>query len=134
MKKGLFYAILASVLWAIVIRQHSKLFLNLILINMFMGYTAFYFGVDFVSGAISSIIMGMTPLINVLLAHLLASNDRLNVHKIISLIVSLIGLLLIVGMGSNGAPLDWKGITGIVLYSGIYLGLCFQLLVYRLAE
>ena len=132
MKKGLFYAILASVLWAIVnpfikqglsydfspmnfagirfttvgiilfaytwhkgmwkeIRQHSKLFLNLILINMFMGYTAFYFGVDFVSGAISSIIMGMTPLINVLLAHLLASNDRLNVHKIISLIVSLIG-------------------------------------------
>lgn len=53
--------------------------------------------------------MGMTPLINVLLAHLLASNDRLNVHKIISLIVSLIGLLLIVGMGSNGAPLDGKG-------------------------
>ena len=37
------------------IRQHSKLFLNLILINMFMGYTAFYFGVDFVSGAISSV-------------------------------------------------------------------------------
>ena len=118
MKKGLFYAILASILWAIVnpfikqglsydftpmnfagirfttvgiilfaytwhkgmwreICQHSKLFLNLILINMFMGYTAFYFGVDFVSGAISSIIMGMTPLINVLLAHLLASNDTL---------------------------------------------------------
>ena len=156
MKKGLFYAILASILWAIVnpfikqglsydftpmnfagirfttvgiilfaytwhkgmwreIRQHSKLFLNLILINMFMGYTAFYFGVDFVSGAISSIIMGMTPLINVLLAHLLASNDKLNTHKIISLIVSLIGLFLIIGMGSNGAPLDWKGITGIVL-------------------
>ena len=137
MKKGLFYAILASVLWAIVnlfikqglsydftpmnfaglrfttvgiilfaytwhkgmwqeIRQHSKLFLNLVLINMFMGYTAFYFGVDFVSGAISSIIMGMTPLINVLLAHLLASDDRLNAHKIISLIVSLIGLFLII--------------------------------------
>ena len=112
MKKGLLYAILASVLWAIVnpfikqglsydftpmnfaglrftsvgvllfaytwhkgmwqeIKQHRKLFLNLIFINMFMGYTAFYFGVDFVSGAISSIIMGMTPLINVLLAALL---------------------------------------------------------------
>lgn len=156
MKKGLFYAILASVLWAIVnpfikqglsydftpmnfagirfttvgvilfaytwhkgmwkeIRQHGKLFLNLILINMFMGYTTFYFGVDFVSGAISSIIMGMTPLINVLLAHLLASDDRLNAHKIASLVVSFIGLLLIVGMGSDGSPLDWKSITGIVL-------------------
>lgn len=156
MKKGIFYAILASTLWAIVnpfikqglsydftpmnfaglrftvvgiilfaytwhkgmwkeIKQHKKLFLNLILINMFMGYTAFYFGVDFVSGAISSIIMGMTPLINVLLAHLLASNDRLNTYKVVSLVVSLIGLLLIIGMGSNGEPLSWKGIAGVVL-------------------
>ena len=105
------------------IRQHSKLFLNLVLINMFMGYTAFYFGVDFVSGAISSIIMGMTPLINVLLAHLLASDDRLNAHKIISLIVSLIGLFLIIGMGSDGEPLDWKGITGIVF---LLLSIIFQ--------
>ena len=114
------------------IRQHSKLFLNLILINMFMGYTAFYFGVDFVSGAISSIIMGMTPLINVLLAHLLASNDRLNTHKIISLIVSLIGLFLIIGMGSNGAPLDWKGITGIVLFTvKYYLSRVFCYLRFR---
>lgn len=97
------------------IKQHKKLFLNLILINMFMGYTAFYFGVDFVSGAISSIIMGMTPLINVLLAHLLASNDRLNTYKIVSLVVSLIGLVLIVGMGSDGEPLSWKGIAGVAL-------------------
>lgn len=164
MKKGLLYAILASVLWAIVnpfikqglsydftpmnfaglrftivgiilfvytwhkgmwteIKQHGKLFANLILINMFLGYTAFYFGVDFVSGAISSIIMGMTPLINVLLAHLIASNDKLNPYKIISLIVSLAGLLLIVGMGSNGEPLDWKGIGGIVL---LLLSIIFQ--------
>ena len=164
MKKGLFYAILASVLWAIVnpfikqglsydftpmnfagirfttvgvilfaytwhkgmwkeITQRKRLFSNLILINMFMGYTAFYFGVDFVSGAISSIIMGMTPLINVLLAHMLASNDKLNAHKIISIFISLIGLLLIVGMGSNGEPLDWKGIAGIVL---LLLSIIFQ--------
>ena len=164
MKKGLLYAILASVLWAIVnpfikqglsydftpmnfaglrftsvgvllfaytwhkgmwqeIKQHRKLFLNLIFINMLMGYTAFYFGVDFVSGAISSIIMGMTPLINVLLAHLLASNDKLNGYKIVSLIISLAGLLLIVGMGSDGEPLDWKGITGIIL---LLLSIIFQ--------
>lgn len=56
---------------------------------------------DFVSGAISSIIMGMTPLINVLLAHLLASNDKLNGYKIVSLIVSLAGLLLTAGTGSR---------------------------------
>lgn len=156
MKKGLLYAIFASVLWAIVnpfikqglsydftpmnfaglrftivgmilfiytwhkgmwteIKAHRKLFLNLIFINMFFGYSAFYFGVDFVSGAISSIVMGMTPLINVLLAHLIATNDKLNKYKVISLLISLAGLLLIVGTGNDGAPLTWKGIAGIVL-------------------
>lgn len=156
MKKGLLYAIFASVLWAIVnpfikqglsydftpmnfaglrftivgiilflytwhrgmwteIKAHRKLFLNLIFINMFLGYTAFYFGVDFVSGAISSIVMGMTPLINVLLAHLIATNDKLNKFKVTSLLVSLAGLLLIVGTGNDGAPLTWKGIAGILL-------------------
>lgn len=156
MKKGLIYALVASVLWAIVnpfikqglsydftpmnfaglrftivgiilfayswhkgmwteIKANRKLFLNLIFINMFLGYTAFYFGVDFVSGAISSIIMGMTPLINVLLAHLIATNDKLNRYKVISLVVSFAGLLLIVGSGNDGAPLSWKGITGVVL-------------------
>lgn len=88
MKKGLIYAIAASVLWAIVnpfIKQglsydftpmnfaglrftavgiilfaytwhkgmwkeillHKRLFLNLIFVNMFLGYSAFYFGIDF---------------------------------------------------------------------------------------
>ncbi len=169
MKKGILFAIFASVLWAIVnpfikqglsydftpmnfaglrftfegivllcwtahrgmwseIVRRRKLFANLVLINMFLGYTAFYFGVDFVSGAISSIVMGLTPLINVLLAHLLASNDRLNRYKIVSMLVGLAGLLLIVGTGGDGAPLDGRGIAGIVLllanimlqgYSGI---------------
>ena len=157
MKKGLLYAILAAILWAIVnpfikqglsydfspmnfaglrfalsgvilmlytwhkgmwqeIKQHKKLFLNLIIINMFIGYTAFYWGVDLVSSAISSIVMGLTPLVNVFLAHLLVSNDRLNKYKIISLSVSLIGLLLIIGTGGeDGATLDAMGILGIVL-------------------
>lgn len=156
MKKGILFALFASVLWAIVnpfikqglgygftpmnfagirfivvgvillaytahrgmwaeIVRHRRLFGNLVLINMFLGYTAFYFGVDLVSGAISSIVMGLTPLINVLLAHLLASNDRLNRYKIVSLLVSLAGLLMIVGMGGDGRPLDWHGIGGIVL-------------------
>ena len=103
--------------------ENWKLFLNLIFINMFMGYTAFYWGVDFVSGAISSIIMGMTPLINVLLAHLIARNDKLNCYKIISLIISFIGLILIIGTGSDGKPLDWKGLAGIIL---LILSIIFQ--------
>ncbi|MEG1622876.1 MAG: DMT family transporter [Alistipes sp.] len=159
MKKGILYALFASILWSIVnpfikqglsydftpmnfagirfitvgiilfaytwhrgmwgeIGHQWRLFANLILINMFMGYTAFYFGVDFVSGAIGSIVMGLTPLINVLLAHLIASDDRITRHKVISMVISLIGLLLIIGTGSDGSPLDWRGIFGIGLLLG----------------
>lgn len=103
------------------IKRFRRLFLNLILINMFLGYSAFYFGVDFVSGAIGSIVMGLTPLINVLLAHLIASNDKLNIYKTVSLVVSFLGLMLIVGTGSDGAPLDWKSIGGIALLLGSIL-------------
>lgn len=97
------------------LRSHGRLFMILILINMFMGYTAFYFGVDLVSSAISSIVMGVTPLVNVLLAHFVARNDRLTRRKIMALLVSLAGLLLIIGMGNDGRPLDTQGMLGILL-------------------
>ena len=97
------------------ILNHKRLFLILILLNIFMGYATFYIGVDSVSAAISSIVMGLTPLINVLLAHFMIRDDKLNKRKLFSLAISLVGLLLIVGMGSNGEPLDWKGVLGIGL-------------------
>lgn len=109
-------------MWGEIVR-HRRLFINLILINMFMGYSAFYFGVDWVSGDIGSIVMGMTPLINVLLAHVLASNDKLNIYKVVSLLISLIGLLLILGMGNNGEPLDWRAVLGVVL---LLVSIAFQ--------
>ncbi len=107
-------------MWAEIVR-FRRLFINLILINMFLGYSSFYFGVDFVSGAIGSIVMGLTPLINVLLAHLIASNDKLNIYKTLSLVVSFLGLMLIVGTGSDGSPLDWRSILGIGLLLGSIL-------------
>ena len=156
MKKGILYALLASVLWSIVspfikqgisydfaainfagmrftlvgvilmiytahrgmfeqVRRNWRLFVLLILLNIFMGYVTFYLGVDRVSGDISSIVMGLTPLINVVLAHLLIQSDRLTRGKVFSLGVSLVGLLLIVGMGSEGNPLDARGFLGVGL-------------------
>ncbi len=98
------------------IRENRRLFLNLIVINMLLGYSAFYYGVDMVSAAISSIVMGMTPLVNVLLAHFLAHNDRLTTRKSVSLAVSFAGLLLIIGVGGEGnGMLDARSIFGILL-------------------
>lgn len=163
-KKGLLYAILASVLWAIVnpviktglsydmspmnfaglrftsvgiillaytwhkgmweeVRKNSKLFTLLILVNIFLGYASFYIGVNLVDGAISSIIMGTTPFVNIILSHIMTKNDKLNKHKIISILISLVGLLMIIGVKSEGYSINGIGLIGIGL---LFMNIIFQ--------
>ena len=163
-KKGLLYAILASVLWAIVnpviktglsydmtpmnfaglrftsvgiillaytwhkgmweeVRKNSKLFTLLTLVNIFLGYAAFYIGVNLVDGAISSIIMGTTPFVNIILSHIMTKNDKLNKHKMISILISLVGLLMIIGVKSGGYSINGIGLIGIGL---LFMNIIFQ--------
>ena len=95
--------------------EHRKLYLILIIFNIFLGYATFYFGMDLVRADIASIVIGINPLINVLMAHFIAKNDKLDAFKILSMIVALVGLLLIIGMGNEGKPLEWKAIGGVAL-------------------
>lgn len=163
-KKGLLYAILASVLWAIVnpviktglsydmtpmnfaglrftsvgiillaytwhkgmweeVRKNSKLFTLLTLVNIFLGYAAFYIGVNLVDGAISSIIMGTTPFVNIILSHIMTKHDKLNKHKVISILISLVGLLMIIGIKSGGYSINGVGLIGIGL---LFMNIIFQ--------
>ena len=163
-KKGLLYAILASVLWAIVnpviktglsydmtpmnfaglrftsvgiillaytwhkgmweeVRKNSKLFTLLTLVNIFLGYAAFYIGVNLVDGAISSIIMGTTPFVNIILSHIMTKHDKLNKHKVISILISLVGLLMIIGVKSGGYSINGIGLVGIGL---LFMNIVFQ--------
>ena len=163
-KKGLLYAILASILWAIVnpvikaglsydmtpmnfaglrftsvgiillvytwhkgmweeVRKNSKLFTLLTLVNIFLGYAAFYIGVNLVDGAISSIIMGTTPFVNIILSHIMTKHDKLNKHKVISILISLVGLLMIIGVKSGGYSINGIGLIGIGL---LFMNIIFQ--------
>lgn len=163
-KKGLLYAILASILWAIVnpviktglsydmtpmnfaglrftsvgiillaytwhkgmweeVRKNSKLFTLLTLVNIFLGYAAFYIGVNLVDGAISSIIMGTTPFVNIILSHIMTKHDKLNKHKVISILISLVGLLMIIGVKSGGYSINGIRLVGIGL---LFMNIIFQ--------
>lgn len=112
-------------MWA-TIKKHARMLTIMSLFNVFLGYTTFYYGVALAGGAIAAIIIGTSPLINVLLAHIILKDDRLNVYKIVSLAVALTGVLLIVLMGKGGAPLDTMAIVGVllVLVSIVIQGLC----------
>lgn len=108
------------------IKEHARLLVIMSVFNVFFGYVAFYYGIHFAGGAITSIIMGTSPLINVLLAHMIAKNDRLTIYKIASMVVALSGILLIVALGKGGKPLDSKAIMGVglVLASILIQGTC----------
>ena len=163
-KNGLFYAVLASVLWAIVnpviktglsydmspmnfaglrftsvgiillaytwhkgmfaeIKKYKDLFLLLTFVNIFLGYAAFYIGVNLVDGAVSSIIMGTTPFVNIILSHIMTTHDKLNKHKIISILISLVGLIMIIGVKKDGYSVGTIGLIGIAL---LFLNIIFQ--------
>lgn len=163
-KNGLFYAILASMLWAIVspfiktglsydmtpmnfaglrftsvgiilliytwhkgmfkeIKKYFNLIALLSIVNIFIGYAVFYMGVDLVPAAISSIIMGTSPFVNIILTHFMISDDRLNRHKIISILISALGVALILGIKKGEFTLGFMGLVGIGL---LYLNIMLQ--------
>ena len=156
-KNGLFYAVLASVLWAIVnpviktglsydmspmnfaglrftsvgiillaytwhkgmfaeIKKYKDLFLLLTFVNIFLGYAAFYIGVNLVDGAVSSIIMGTTPFVNIILSHIMTTHDKLNKHKIISILISLVGLIMIIGVKKAATLLEQLVLSVLLFY------------------
>ena len=163
-KNGLLYAVLASILWAVVnpvikkglsydispmnfaglrftsvgiillaytwhkgmfeeIKKNMRLFMLLIFVNIFLGYAAFYFGVNLVDGAVSSIIMGTTPFVNIILSHIMTTHDKLDKHKIISILISLVGLIMVIGVKKNGYSINAVGLFGIVL---LFLNIILQ--------
>lgn len=163
-KNGLLYAVLASILWAVVnpvikkglsydispmnfaglrftsvgiillaytwhkgmfeeIKKNMRLFMLLIFVNIFLGYAAFYFGVNLVDGAVSSIIMGTTPFVNIILSHIMTTHDKLDKHKVISILISLVGLIMVIGVKKNGYSINAVGLFGIVL---LFLNIILQ--------
>ncbi len=117
-------------IWGL-IRRNYKIFLNVIFINIFLGYALFYIGVDSISAATSSVIMGMSPIINIFLAHFLAKSDKLNRKKVICICISFVGLLLVIGNwgisnheGSH--PNDINGLKGWIGIILLFCNICLQ--------
>lgn len=118
-KKGLFKNIF-STLW-----ENKNLFILLAVVNIFFGYAMYYLGVSMVPAAMSSIIMGTSPFANVLLTHFLIKNDRLNRHKVISIIISTFGVFLVLGIFQKGGALNLTS-TILLGVGALYVNILLQ--------
>lgn len=97
------------------IAKHIK---EIALISLFQSFLTFYLiytGMMYVSGAITTIVLGFEPAICTLLAHIILKNDRLSKNKLLSIILSLGGIAAISLTTRPWTEFGFKPFVGIIL-------------------
>ena len=98
------------------IRENLKLILVVSFFQTFLLYALFYFGITLVSGAVTAIIVGASPLVAALLAHYCMGNDTLTPAKIASLSLGMAGVaVLCLSREPWSSPAGLKELGGIIL-------------------
>lgn len=97
--------------------KENFLFVALIgLIQTFVMYLFYYTALDYIDASISSVIMGTAPLWAAFTAHFLTKDDKLNLHKMIAILLACAGIVVIgLGQGMKG-EFGMKQIAGAFLF------------------
>ncbi|MHB8790904.1 MAG: DMT family transporter [Desulfobulbaceae bacterium] len=98
------------------IRENLKLILMVSFFQTFLLYGLFYFGITLVSGAVTAIIVGASPLVAALLAHYCMGNDALTPAKVASLSLGIAGVVVLC---LSREP--WTSPAGLKEFGGIIL-------------
>jgi len=77
------------------IREHTKLLIQVTLLQVIMNYVLFYLGMNLVPGALGAIIVGSQPLITALLAAAITDDNSVTRRKIFTIISGITGIVLI---------------------------------------
>ncbi len=76
-------------------KQLIKLYLIVGVFNMALSYFCTYWGTQFIPSSLSSILWSTLPILTGLMAHFMIKGEQLNRRRIISIIISTIGVILI---------------------------------------
>lgn len=85
---------------------HFKTIFIISLLQTFLLYALFYTGMTLVPSAIAAIIVGSSPLITAISTHLFLKDDKLNIFKLITLLIGVVGIIIII-LSRN--PITSKG-------------------------
>lgn len=98
------------------LRENLKLILVVSFFQTFLLYALFYLGITLVSGAVTAIIIGASPLVAALLAHYCMGNDSLTPAKVFSLGLGVAGVIVLcVSREPWSSPAGLKEFGGIML-------------------
>lgn len=65
-------------------------------LQTFILYGLFYYAITMVSGAVTSIIIGASPIISAIVAHYVCHDDKLNKAKVVCMLTAALGVVLVV--------------------------------------
>lgn len=98
-----------------IIGTNLRQILALALMQTFVAYAFFYFGMTLVPGALAAIVIGASPLIFALVAHALMHDDKITLPKLASMLIGFAGVAII---GVSRQPWQSAGMMELV---GIFI-------------
>ncbi|MBU1633706.1 DMT family transporter [bacterium] len=98
-----------------IIRANFQRILILALIQTFIAYAFFYFGMTLVPGALAAIVIGASPLIFAVVAHVMMHDDKITLPKMVSMLIGFTGVAII---GVSRRPWQSAGLTEFI---GIFI-------------
>ena len=99
------------------LKKYPGFIITITLLQITFQYALFYSGLKLVPAAMGAVIIGSTPLIVAIEAHLLLKNDKLTIRKLLSIILGLIGVAFVSVGRVNGIEGNYNGkiIIGVLL-------------------
>ncbi len=91
-----------------IIRINFRRILIIALTQTFVAYAFFYFGMTLVPGALAAIVIGASPLIFALVAHVMMHDDKITLLKLVSMLIGFAGVAII---GVSRQPWQSAGLT-----------------------
>lgn len=96
-------------------RQFYGLVGRIALFQTFLLYGFFYLGMMRIPGALGAIVIGSSPLITAVTAHILLTDDRMTSRKLFCIILGIFGVVLISVSRKPWVPAGWHELIGILL-------------------
>ena len=77
------------------LRHNFKLIFLICIFQTFLLYGAFFLGMNLVQGAVGAMIIGVSPLITLLMTHFHMKDDKIDLSKMLSILIGMIGVVTI---------------------------------------
>jgi len=114
-------------------RASVKLYLVAGVFNMALSYLCTYWAMNFIPSSLSSILWATFPLFNGILAHMMIPSEHLNVRRLTSIIISMIGVILI--LSDQKLVFNTQVLIGcIVVLLGVLIGAYSNIYIKRFGD